>query len=101
MPDGTRLTVAMFAGGVATFANLYAIQAVLPGMSRDLALTESQASLATGSARNSADNDPTLFRCAHAPVDSLCNASLCAVAKPWTPSPASGWAGVTCALDVQ
>jgi predicted MFS family arabinose efflux permease len=36
----------MFAGGVATFANLYAIQAVLPGMSRDLALTESQASLA-------------------------------------------------------
>lgn len=46
MPDGTRLTIAMFAGGVATFANLYAIQAVLPGMSRDLALSESQASLA-------------------------------------------------------
>lgn len=41
-----RLTVAMFAGGVATFANLYAIQAVLPGMSRDLTLSESQASLA-------------------------------------------------------
>jgi predicted MFS family arabinose efflux permease len=41
-----RLTIAMFAGGVATFANLYAIQAVLPGLSRDLSLTESQASLA-------------------------------------------------------
>lgn len=46
MPGSARLTIAMFAGGVATFANLYAIQAVLPGLSRDLALTESQASLA-------------------------------------------------------
>ncbi len=45
MHSGSRLTVAMFAGGVATFADLYAIQAVLPALADALRLTESAASL--------------------------------------------------------
>ena len=43
--DG-RLTAAMFAGGVATFAELYAIQSVLPAMADAMSLTESTAALA-------------------------------------------------------
>ncbi len=42
----SNLTVAMFAGGLATFGELYAVQAVLPAMSDSLRLTESTASLA-------------------------------------------------------
>lgn len=41
-----RLMVSMFAGGIATFSELYAVQAVLPGMASSLQLTESAASLA-------------------------------------------------------
>lgn len=41
-----RLTAAMFAGGIATFAELYAVQAVLPAMSAEWGLTESTVSLA-------------------------------------------------------
>lgn len=41
-----RLTTALFAGGIATFAELYAVQAVLPGLAAEFALTESQATLA-------------------------------------------------------
>lgn len=41
-----RLTAALFAGGIATFAELYAVQAVLPGMATEFGLTESQATLA-------------------------------------------------------
>ena len=42
----SNLTAAMFAGGLATFGELYAVQAVLPAMSDALQLTESTASLA-------------------------------------------------------
>lgn len=42
----SRLTVALFAGGVATFAELYAVQAVLPGLAAEWRLSESQATLA-------------------------------------------------------
>ena len=41
-----RLTAALFAGGIATFAELYAVQAVLPGLAAEFGLTESQATLA-------------------------------------------------------
>lgn len=41
-----RLTAALFAGGIATFAELYAVQAVLPGLAAEFDLTESQATLA-------------------------------------------------------
>jgi YNFM family putative membrane transporter len=41
-----RLTAALFAGGIATFAELYAVQAVLPGLAVDWNLSESQATLA-------------------------------------------------------
>ncbi len=41
-----RLTAALFAGGVATFAELYAVQAVLPGLAAEWQLTESEATLA-------------------------------------------------------
>jgi predicted MFS family arabinose efflux permease len=41
-----RLTVALFAGGIATFAELYAVQAVLPALAADWSLSESTASLA-------------------------------------------------------
>ncbi|WP_395725084.1 MFS transporter [Nakamurella sp.] len=41
-----RLTAALFAGGIATFAELYAVQAVLPGLAAEFELTESQATLA-------------------------------------------------------
>lgn len=41
-----RLTAALFAGGVATFAELYAVQAVLPALAAEFALSESTASLA-------------------------------------------------------
>jgi predicted MFS family arabinose efflux permease len=41
-----RLTVALFAGGIATFAELYAVQAVLPALAAEWSLSESAASLA-------------------------------------------------------
>ena len=41
-----RLTVALFAGGIATFAELYAVQAVLPALAAEWSLSESMASLA-------------------------------------------------------
>jgi len=40
------LTAALFAGGVATFAELYAVQAVLPGLAAEWNLSQSQATLA-------------------------------------------------------
>jgi predicted MFS family arabinose efflux permease len=43
---GGRLTAALFAGGIATFAELYAVQAVLPGLAAEWNLSESQATLA-------------------------------------------------------
>ena len=46
MTPSRRLTAALFAGGVATFAELYAVQAVLPGLAAEWSLTESQATLA-------------------------------------------------------
>lgn len=42
----SRLTAALFAGGIATFAELYAVQAVLPAMAAEWDLTESTVSLA-------------------------------------------------------
>jgi len=45
-PDSRRLTVALFAGGIATFAELYAVQAVLPALATEWSLSESTASLA-------------------------------------------------------
>lgn len=52
MTQSGRLTAALFAGGVATFAELYAVQAVLPGLAAEWSLSESQAtaavSVATG-----------------------------------------------------
>ncbi|WP_166442081.1 MFS transporter [Nakamurella flava] len=46
-PSSThRLTAALFAGGVATFAELYAVQAVLPALAAEFSLSESTASLA-------------------------------------------------------
>ena len=41
-----RLTAALFAGGIATFAELYAVQAVLPALAAEWQLTESTVSLA-------------------------------------------------------
>lgn len=41
-----RLTAALFAGGIATFAELYAVQAVLPAVAAEWELTESTVSLA-------------------------------------------------------
>ena len=41
-----RLTAALFAGGIATFAELYAVQAVLPAIAGEWQLTESTVSLA-------------------------------------------------------
>ena len=41
-----RLTAALFAGGIATFAELYAVQAVLPAIAAEWHLTESTVSLA-------------------------------------------------------
>ena len=41
-----RLTAALFAGGIATFAELYAVQAVLPSIAAEWGLTESTVSLA-------------------------------------------------------
>lgn len=45
-PDSRRLTAALFAGGIATFAELYAVQAVLPAIAAEWQLTESTVSLA-------------------------------------------------------
>jgi YNFM family putative membrane transporter len=46
-PESTRrLTAALFAGGIATFAELYAVQAVLPAIAAEWQLTESTVSLA-------------------------------------------------------
>ncbi|MGS0686622.1 MFS transporter [Nakamurella sp. GG22] len=42
----SRLSAALFAGGIATFAELYAVQAVLPALANEWDLTESTASLA-------------------------------------------------------
>ena len=44
--DSRRLTAALFAGGIATFGELYAVQAVLPALADEWQLTESTASLA-------------------------------------------------------
>jgi predicted MFS family arabinose efflux permease len=44
--DSRRLTAALFAGGIATFSELYAVQAVLPALATEWQLTESTASLA-------------------------------------------------------
>jgi len=44
--DSRRLTAALFAGGIATFAELYAVQAVLPAIAAEWQLTESTVSLA-------------------------------------------------------
>ena len=41
-----RLSAALFAGGIATFAELYAVQAVLPALAHEWGLTESTATLA-------------------------------------------------------
>jgi predicted MFS family arabinose efflux permease len=41
-----RLTAALFAAGIATFSELYAVQAVLPALAQEWQLTESTASLA-------------------------------------------------------
>ena len=41
-----RLSAALFAGGIATFAELYAVQAVLPALAEEWSLTGSTASLA-------------------------------------------------------
>ncbi len=41
-----RLSAALFAGGIATFAELYAVQAVLPALADQWELTESAAALA-------------------------------------------------------
>lgn len=40
------MTTALFAGGIATFADLYAVQAVLPALADEFSLAESTASLA-------------------------------------------------------
>jgi predicted MFS family arabinose efflux permease len=44
--ESSRLTAALFAGGIATFAELYAVQAVLPALAAEWQLTESTVSLA-------------------------------------------------------
>jgi len=44
--DSRRLTAALFAAGIATFGELYAVQAVLPALAAEWQLTESTASLA-------------------------------------------------------
>ncbi len=44
--DSRPLTAALFAGGIATFAELYAVQAVLPALAAEWQLTESTVSLA-------------------------------------------------------
>jgi predicted MFS family arabinose efflux permease len=44
--ESRRLTAALFAGGIATFAELYAVQAVLPAIAEEWQLTESTVSLA-------------------------------------------------------
>ncbi|MET0965819.1 MAG: MFS transporter [Nakamurella sp.] len=44
--DSRRLTAALFAAGIATFSELYAVQAVLPALAQEWQLTESTASLA-------------------------------------------------------
>ncbi|MET0863124.1 MAG: MFS transporter [Nakamurella sp.] len=44
--NSRRLTAALFAGGIATFAELYAVQAVLPALAAEWQLTESTAALA-------------------------------------------------------
>jgi len=45
-----RMMAALLAAGVATFAQLYAIQGVLPGLARDLAITASSAALSVSAA---------------------------------------------------
>jgi YNFM family putative membrane transporter len=44
--NSRRLTAALFAGGIATFAELYAVQAVLPAIADEWQLAESTVSLA-------------------------------------------------------
>lgn len=41
-----RLSAALFAGGIGTFAELYAVQAVLPALAEEWGLSESTAALA-------------------------------------------------------
>ncbi len=45
-----RMILALFAAGVATFSQLYSVQGVLPELSRDLGISQSQAALAVSSA---------------------------------------------------
>lgn len=45
-----RLTIALLAAGLATFAELYAVQSVLPQLAREWALTPSDAALAVSAA---------------------------------------------------
>lgn len=49
-PDPRRLTLALFAAGLATFSELYVAQAVLPQLAAEFALTEAHASLAVSAA---------------------------------------------------
>lgn len=49
-PGYRRMILALFAAGVATFAQLYSVQGVLPELARDLEVSESQAALAVSSA---------------------------------------------------
>lgn len=45
-----RMILALFAAGVATFSQLYSVQGVLPELSRDLGISQSQAALAVSAA---------------------------------------------------
>lgn len=45
-----RMILALFAAGVATFSQLYSVQGVLPELSRDLGIGQSQAALAVSAA---------------------------------------------------
>ncbi|NQD40846.1 MFS transporter [Glutamicibacter halophytocola] len=49
-PAYRRMLLALFASGVATFSQLYAVQGLLPVMSNDFRITSSQAALAVSSA---------------------------------------------------
>ncbi|MFB0833534.1 MFS transporter [Arthrobacter halodurans] len=49
-PGYRRMILALFAAGVATFSQLYSVQGVLPELSRDLDVSESQAALAVSAA---------------------------------------------------
>lgn len=92
-PDTRRLTTALFAGGIATFADLYAVQAVLPALADEFALTESTASLAVSVATGALALSvlPWAFvgdrvGRARAMRWAAVAAALCAVALPFAPT---------------